>query len=194
MSDSEKLNYLRNVYKLAVEAGKEYNINPVIILAQGALESGWGSSYGARVRKNYFGITLGSGTKNKYYDGAWSWNDNKTIKFRIYKTIKDSFFDFARLIRSNYTTAANVSADYVKYAKAIAYSPYISETNGDNRSLYQKAIIMNSKFIIASLTAVKPIYEKAKIYIIPAIGIGLIIALLRNNINKQNKKIKPCLD
>ena len=65
----------------------------------------------------------------------------------MYKTEQDSFMDFARLISMNYKTAASVSNDSTQYAKAIAYSPYISESNGDNRPLYQKAVISNSNYI-----------------------------------------------
>jgi len=67
--------------------------------------------------------------------------------FRIYKTAQDSFMDFARLISSKYKTAASVSSDSTQYAKAIAYSPYISESNGDNRPAYQKAVLSNSNYI-----------------------------------------------
>lgn len=182
-----QVDYLKANYTYAVAAGKEFSINPVVILAQAALESGWGKSYGARIRKNHFGITRGSGTKNKYYDGAWSWNDAKTIRFRIYRTVKDSFFDFARLIKNNYKEAANVSADYAKYAKAIAYSPYISETNGDNRPAYQKAIIINSKFVLANLAQFTAIPEGGGI-ILPAIASGFIIAVIYRNINKPKTK------
>jgi hypothetical protein len=34
-----------------------------------------------------------------------------------------------------------VNADYKAYAQKIAYSPYISEGNGDNRENYRKGII-----------------------------------------------------
>jgi len=179
LTNSDKINFIKKFYSLAVEAGKEYKINPVIIMAQAAHEGAWGSSYGARVRKNHFGITLGSGTKNKYFDGSWSYSDNKKLKFRIYKSDRDSFFDFARLITSNYKTAASVSFDYAKYAKAIAYSPYIWEGNGDNRPNYEKIIIVNSKFILANIDKIKPDTTGTGTSILPAIGAGLLIAIAK---------------
>jgi len=122
-------------------------MNPSIILAQAAIESGWGSSYGARVRKNFFGITAG-GSANEYWDGSYSVSQNEyKIKFRIYKTQQDSFYDFARLIKKSYPTAHSLSNDSISYAKAIAYSPYISEKNGDNREGYRKAILSNFQTI-----------------------------------------------
>jgi hypothetical protein len=49
--------------------------------------------------------------------------------------------DFARLIAGRYIDAHAVNSDYKAYAQKIAYSPYISEGNGDNRENYRKGII-----------------------------------------------------
>ena len=139
--------FVKTYYALAEIAGKKYTINPTVILAQAAHESGWGGSYAARVRKNFFGITA-YGSKNEYWDGSKSASQtNPQLVFRIYKTEQDSFYDFARLISMKYKSAASVSNDSTQYAKAIAYSPYISEKNGDNRPAYQKAVISNSNYI-----------------------------------------------
>jgi len=48
-----KEEFVKTYYPLAEKAGKKYKINPTVILAQAAHESGWGSSYAARVRKNF---------------------------------------------------------------------------------------------------------------------------------------------
>ena len=106
-----------------------------------------GGSYSARIRKNFFGI-IATKTTNPFWDGAKSPSStNPNLIFRIYKTELDSFMDFARLISTKYKSASMVSQDSSQYAKAIAYSPYISEQNGDNRPVYQKAIMNNSKYI-----------------------------------------------
>ena len=49
--------------------------------------------------------------------------------------------DYCRLLRSAYPRAADMSANPTAFAKEIAYSPYISEQNGDNRDLYRRNII-----------------------------------------------------
>jgi flagellar protein FlgJ len=59
----------------------------------------------------------------------------------VYKTPQDSFYDFARLISSKYKSAHAAGQDYKTYAQRIAYSPYISEANGDSREGYRSAII-----------------------------------------------------
>ena len=136
-----KEQFTTTYYPLSKKAGERFGMNPEIILAQAAMESGWGSSYGARVRKNFFGITA-AGSPNEFWDGSFSVGQNQyALKFRVYKTEQDSFYDFARLISSKYKTAHAVSTDSTAYAQAIAYSPYISESNGDSREGYRKGIL-----------------------------------------------------
>jgi len=142
-----KEEFTQMYYPLAVVAGEKYRMDPGIILSQAAIESNWGSSYGAQTRKNFFGITA-SGTPNEFWDGSYSVSQNVyKIKFRIYKTAQDSFFDFARLISERYPDAHRLSNDSTAYARSIAYSPYISEKNGDDRVNYMNAIISNYRSI-----------------------------------------------
>lgn len=140
-----KQDFATKFYPLAKIAGDRFGLNPVVILAQAAHESGWGSSYGATNRKNFFGI-IAAGSPNEFWDGAKSKSSVSGLWFRVYKTEQDSFNDFARLISSKYKEAAKLSFDPPAYAKAIAYSPYIDEKNGDNRPLYEKAVRDNSEF------------------------------------------------
>lgn len=142
-----KVDFAKKYYPLAKIAGEKYNLNPVVILAQAAHESGWGDSYGARVRNNLFGV-IAAGTPNNYWKGAKSQSTASGLWFRVYPTAQDSINDFARLItaKDSYNNAEKVSYDTAAYAKAIAYSPYISETNGDNRPLYEKAVRDNADF------------------------------------------------
>ena len=137
----DKETFVTTYLPLAQTAGERFGMNPAVILAQAAIESGWGSSYGARVRKNFFGITA-AGSPNEFWDGSYTIANNQyRLKFRVYRTAQDSFYDFARLISSRYKSAHAVSNDSAAYAQAIAYSPYISENNGDNRENYRKGII-----------------------------------------------------
>jgi flagellar protein FlgJ len=146
----DKAGYIDSNHNLASQAGKYYNINPVIILAQGAMESGWGGSDLAKKANNYFGI-LASGAKNEFWDGDYVTVHlkklDKKLKFRKYSTVKDSFFDFARLIKSSYSNAAAVSYNLQSYALVISQSKYISEDNGDNREGYRKGVESNAVFI-----------------------------------------------
>ncbi|RHJ94924.1 glucosaminidase domain-containing protein [Parabacteroides bouchesdurhonensis] len=141
--------FINHFLPAATQAGDRFNLNPAIILAQAAIESGWGESYLAKVHHNFFGIT-GYGKPNLY------WNGSKTepateggpshLQFRIYESELHSFMDFARLIRSAYPIAASMSFHPEAYAKEIAYSKYISEVNGDNREDYRRLLVGLASF------------------------------------------------
>ncbi len=125
-----------------MSAGVAFNMNPMAILAQAAFESGWGTSDLSVKYHNYFGLTA-YGASNAYWHGG-----KVTVRaagysmdFRRYDTAENSFLDFARLIRNGYRSAWSVSTDIVAYAKEIAYSPYISELNGDDRETYRRSLI-----------------------------------------------------
>ena len=84
--------FIREYAPLAGEAGRAFRIDPVVILAQAAIETGWGESTLCREYHNFF--------------------------------------------------------------KEIAYSPYISEVNGDNREAYRKLIVQLCRKISSQLSIV----------------------------------------
>ena len=129
----KKINFLHTCREAAAEAEKLFGMNARIILAQGALESGWGTSMLATEHHNFFGL-MGYGASNAYWHGQRATFETAygTHHFRHYEATHLSFLDFARLIRSAYPRAYHFSFQPEAYAKEIAYSPYISEQNGDN--------------------------------------------------------------
>jgi flagellar protein FlgJ len=139
---SEKVeNYVTKNWEHAKAAAERFNMDPMVILAQGAQESGWGTSNLSVNHNNFFGFTAG-GKPNEFWDGRSYEAQNKyKLKFRVYNSPKESFLDFARLIESKYKAAHAAGKDYKTYAQRIAYSPYISEKNGDNREGYKNGII-----------------------------------------------------
>ena len=80
----------------------------------------------------------------------------RSLRFRIYPDDKCSFMDYCRLLRSAYPRAADMSANPTAFAKEIAYSPYISEVNGDNREAYRKLIVQLCRKISSQLSIVNP--------------------------------------
>jgi len=117
-------------------AGELYGLNPVVILAQSAIETGWGESTLATRYNNFFGLT-GYGVTNAYWHGGKTDPDKSDgLLFRRYDRPENSFLDFGRLISTVYKQAAAVSHYPRAYAREIAYSRYISEVNGDNRETY----------------------------------------------------------
>lgn len=130
----------------AIRAGDTFNLNPVVILAQAAIESGWGQSVLSSIHHNFFGITA-YGKKNEWWNGTSVCLSEKSLSFRSYPDAEYSFMDYGRLIRNAYPAAANVSHNPLKFAQEIAYSKYISEVNGDNREAYRHLLVSLSRNI-----------------------------------------------
>ena len=136
-----QINFVKECLPAAVSAGAAFNLNPLVNLAKEC--------------RNYFGLTA-YGCSNAY------WHGGKTpvkatsypLNFRRYDTRENSFLDFARLIRNNYRSAWQVSNNPQAYAKEIAYSPYISELNGDNRETYRHSIIQITQTIQAVMALI----------------------------------------
>lgn len=145
-----KQDFVNKFYPAAKAAGAEFNINPVVILAQAAIESGWGESKLSSYN-NFFGITA-YGRINNYWHGGKIQLAENGLTFRRYDTMENSFMDYCRLIRGSYRTSADLSFHPAAFAKSIAYSKYISEVNGDNRASYQ--ILMEK--LSASIAALVP--------------------------------------
>lgn len=139
---NKKIIYLKQCREAAEEAGRCFDMNPRVILAQGALESGWGTSVLATDHRNFFGI-MGYGAANAYWHGQRAILEGASGPhyFRRYASVKESFKDFARLVHIGYHRAWCLSRQPEAYAREMAYSPYISELNGDNRELYRRNLI-----------------------------------------------------
>lgn len=135
---SQLTDYTKKYAANAIKAGQQFGIRPEFILAQGSVEDAYGTSFAVKNRRNHFGITA-AGSPNEYWDGSKFQSSVSKLWFRVYKTDLDSFMDFGRLIAKKYPDAAKAkTAD--EYSKAISASSYISEKNGDDRSVYQSSI------------------------------------------------------
>ena len=127
----DKYSFTRKYLPAARMAGELYGLNPVVILAQSAIETGWGESSLATCYNNFFGLT-GYGVANAYWHGGKTDLDKPDgLLFRRYDSPENSFLDFARLIATVYKQAAAVS----HYPRA-----YAREVNGDNRAAYCKML------------------------------------------------------
>lgn len=82
---------------MAEETGRIYRINPVVILAQAALESGWGKSRLATEYHNFFGITAYGGP-NDYWHGGKVEVGKHSLSFRRYAEPLLGFMDYGRLL------------------------------------------------------------------------------------------------
>ena len=71
-------------------AGNLYRINPVVILAQSAIESGWGESTLAQEYNNFFGLT-GYGVVNAYWHGGKTDQGKTVFYFAAMIPLKTAF-------------------------------------------------------------------------------------------------------
>jgi flagellar protein FlgJ len=123
-------NYIRKCYPVACHSGEKTGLDPLFILAQGAVESGWGKSLNAAPpNNNYFGIIATRSWKGRTRRAKTG------LLFRCYDSPQQSFDDFSMLIARKYPAAAS-AATLKEYALLISRSAYISESNGDNREQY----------------------------------------------------------
>lgn len=134
--------YVSRYFDAAYKAYQTFGVHPIATLAQGAIESNWGGSNMALRANNLFGITA-AGATNEYWKGG-IYAATTGLKFRVYGKPEDSIMDFGRLIASKYKSSAAVSSDIAAYARSISRSPYISESNGDNRGSYERSIVQHA--------------------------------------------------
>ena len=95
---AEQVDFISSYLPLARKAGESFRINPIVILAQAVIESGWGQSDLAREHHNFFGITA-YGKKNVWWKGEGIELGVHSLRFRVYDTPQDSFMDYASLYR-----------------------------------------------------------------------------------------------
>ena len=148
----KKQDFIKQYLPLAQKAGVQFGMNPVIILAQSAIETGWGESTLCKEHNNFFGITA-YGHPNPFWKGdrtdLSAVTGRPTLWFRRYASPEDSFLDFARLVRNSYRTAWSKSDNPAAYAHEIAYSRYINELNGDDRETYRRSLIQIERTVQA---------------------------------------------
>ncbi len=132
-----KEDFVKMMWPHAQKAGEALGVDPSALVAQAALETGWGravpnhadgSSY------NLFGIKAGSSwegaTANvptlEFDDGVAV---RKVERFRAYNSPADSFDDYARLIGNNprYENARGAGGDVATFASALQEGGYATD-------------------------------------------------------------------
>ena len=138
-----KQEFIKQYLFPAQKAGECFGINPIVILAQSAIETGWGESTLAKEHHNFFGITA---TDVQTLSGKAQ--RPIFLKQRPYLLMVPhlrisgrQFYGLRPSDHTAYPVAASLSPHPSAYAKEIAYSKYISEVNGDNRAAYQRMLV-----------------------------------------------------
>ena len=130
--------FVRDVLPHAQRVAKRLNVTPVAILAQAALETGWGEHVPGLQNGdssfNLFGIKAGSNWKGasvtkatlEVTDGV---AHRAVADFRAYDGVGDSFDDYANLLTSNsrYAAAKNQGDDVEAFGRALQEGGYATD-------------------------------------------------------------------
>jgi flagellar protein FlgJ len=135
-----KEDFVRMMLPHAQRAANALGVDPSALVAQAALETGWGqgvpSQAGGSSSFNLFGMKAGSNWNGEtahvptleFEDGV---PVRKVARFRAYGSPADSFNDYARLIGGNprYENARGAGGDVATFASALQEGGYATDPN-----------------------------------------------------------------
>ncbi|HWM26813.1 MAG TPA: flagellar assembly peptidoglycan hydrolase FlgJ, partial [Woeseiaceae bacterium] len=135
---SSPIDFARDLWPHAERAARQLNVAPEAILAQAALETGWGRHVMARgdgsSSLNLFGIKAGGSWQGdsvsrptlEYADGVAR---REVARFRSYPDFAATFDDYVELIGEHprYTSVRNHGNDAEAFARALQESGYATD-------------------------------------------------------------------
>lgn len=145
---SPAVSFVQKFMPVARKVAQKFGLNPLVIVAQAALETGWGQHVGKG--NNFFGIKAGGSwqgeaaleTTSEFVKGRMV---TENAYFRSYKDAEASFEDYARLVTSNdrYAKAVVQNRDPDRYFEEIQRAGYATDPN---YALKLKSIVRNDAF------------------------------------------------
>jgi peptidoglycan hydrolase FlgJ len=137
-TSTEQVNFVRDVWQQAQQAGQQLGVDPVNVVAQAALETNWGRSVphdgGGQSSNNLFGIKAGSSwggaaaasRTQEFANGAAA---TVTDNFRCYADNTQGFEDYVALLRGNprFSGALNSGSDVHAFASALQRGGYATD-------------------------------------------------------------------
>ena len=137
---ADPASFVRNVLPLAQRAAERLGTQPLALVAQAALETGWGTKVPKRAdgssSNNLFGIKSGASWAGpqavmrtlEYQNGALS---EKRDAFRVYGSSAEGFSDYVELLTGNprYQAVLVAGQDPARYAQALQDSGYATDPN-----------------------------------------------------------------
>lgn len=136
-SDSPE-NFVASIWPQAKAAAAELGVDPKMLVAQAALETGWGRHVVGRGKDgsggNLFGIKAGSRwsgqaqtvSTTEFVNGSAR---RENASFRSYDSIKQSFDDYVALLKGNdrYAAALGTGSDRQRFATALHQAGYATD-------------------------------------------------------------------
>lgn len=129
--------FVASIWGHAQQAARELGVDAKALVAQAALETGWGRKLvqrnGGGSSHNLFGIKASgwsgesatSGT-HEYVDGV---RRNETASFRAYGSVGDSFADYVKLLKNSprYQNALQAGSDVRGFAQGLQKAGYATD-------------------------------------------------------------------
>ncbi|MDX1496193.1 MAG: flagellar assembly peptidoglycan hydrolase FlgJ [Salinisphaeraceae bacterium] len=130
--------FIAKVWPAAKRVANELGVSPRVLVAQAALETGWGRHMPKHAdgssSENYFGIKTHNQWQGKQVTASTQeFINGQTIEqqaeFRAYQSIEASFADFANFLKTNprYQEALSVSHDSEKFVDALQEAGYATD-------------------------------------------------------------------
>jgi flagellar protein FlgJ len=120
--------FARNVWPMIVSAAQKLNVPPVALLAQSALETGWGT---AAPGNNLFGVKAAdgqAGTARSTHEMVDGMLTPQTATFRDYPSAAASVADYVQQIMAGFQNAAG-QGTVSGFAQALQAGGYATDTN-----------------------------------------------------------------
>jgi flagellar protein FlgJ len=135
---SSREDFIRSMWPHAQQAAREIGVDPHALLAQAALETGWGRSVpcagNGDCSYNLFGIKAGSQWSGATVNVATLEFESgipvrKVERFRSYESAADSFRDYAALMRGSarYEDVVGSGSDVASFAAALQRGGYATD-------------------------------------------------------------------
>lgn len=131
-------NFVDTLWQHAADAAAELGVAPQFLIAQAALESGWGRHElrhaDGRNSHNLFSIKAGASWPGErvavetaeYVNGRW---ERQQAEFRAYASYAEAFADYAALLKSSprYAGLVNQGADAQAFARGLQSGGYATD-------------------------------------------------------------------
>ncbi len=129
--------FVARIWPHAQQAAKELGVNPRALVAQAALETGWGRKLIQRndggSAHNLFGIKANGWKGERAVTGTHEYvngvRQNQTASFRAYASMADSFADYVKLLKNNqrYQPALQAGGDVRGFAQGLQKAGYATD-------------------------------------------------------------------
>jgi flagellar protein FlgJ len=143
ISPGQQQKFVEEMLPHATAAARELGVDPRAIIAQAALETGWGTSQPADAAgssNNFFGIKAGDSWRGarvgsattEFVDGVAR---GEQAQFRAYGSVAENVADYVRVLRDNprYAQALGTGTDVRAFANALQRGGYATDPEYANK-------------------------------------------------------------